>query len=140
MDAVLPGLLERAWKDRGWRVLVRSGSPERAAALDGHLWTYSDESFLPHGQAGDPFAARQPILLSAGAGNPNAAQALFLVDGADAAWADEAAQFARVVVLFDGGDDAARTAARAQWLAAKAAGHEVTYWQQSPAGRWEKKA
>ena len=30
--------------------------------------------------------------------------------------------------------------ARAQWTAAKSAGCPVTYWQQSPAGKWERKA
>jgi DNA polymerase-3 subunit chi len=30
--------------------------------------------------------------------------------------------------------------ARAQWKAAKADGATVTYWQQTNAGRWEKKA
>jgi len=44
-----------------------------------------------------------------------------------------------VLDLFDGGDDAALAAARARWKAAKAAGHELAYWQQGARG-WEKKA
>ena len=46
----------------------------------------------------------------------------------------------RIVYMFDGHDAGAVEHARVQWKAAKAAGCEVAYWQQSPEGRWEKKA
>jgi DNA polymerase-3 subunit chi len=44
-----------------------------------------------------------------------------------------------VLDLFDGGDEVAVAAARERWRAAKAAGHDLAYWQQGPRG-WEKKA
>ena len=47
LESVLPPLLEKSL-ERGWRVVVQSTSPERTEALDAHLWTYSDDSFLPH--------------------------------------------------------------------------------------------
>ena len=47
LESVLPPLLEKSL-ERGWRVVVQSTSPERTDALDAHLWTYSDDSFLPH--------------------------------------------------------------------------------------------
>ncbi|HEY5239474.1 MAG TPA: hypothetical protein VIJ62_13920, partial [Rhizomicrobium sp.] len=47
---------------------------------------------------------------------------------------------ARIVLLFDGHDSAALGNARAAWKDAKAAGHDVTYWKESPAGKWEKQA
>ena len=50
LERALPRLLERALAE-GHRVVVMTGSEERAAALDGHLWTYSEASFLPHGRA-----------------------------------------------------------------------------------------
>jgi DNA polymerase-3 subunit chi len=43
------------------------------------------------------------------------------------------------VVLFDGNDEAERDRARSWWTAAKAAGHEATYWQRSERGGWVKK-
>jgi DNA polymerase III subunit chi len=46
----------------------------------------------------------------------------------------------RGVIMFDGHDEDQLAAARAQWTALKAAGHEVTYWQQGPDRRWQKKA
>ena len=141
LESVLPGLLEKTL-ERGWKALVRAGSDERVAALDAHLWTFRDESFLAHGLAREPHAAEQPIVLTIDEANPNGAQALFLVDGAepkDWAGADLAAA-ARVVLIFDGRDPAALEAAREQWKQAKANGHAVTYWQQAASGKWEKRA
>src|SRR5882672_3789443 len=76
IESVLPSLLEKSL-ERGWRVVVQSTSPERTDALDAHLWTYSDDSFLPHAtwRAGD--AQDQPIILSVEEGNPNRANVRF---------------------------------------------------------------
>ena len=60
---MLADLLERTLK-RGWRAVVRSPDPQRLTQLDDQLWTYRDDSFLPHGLADEPMAERQPILLS----------------------------------------------------------------------------
>lgn len=136
LEDVLPALLERSL-ERGWRCAVQCGSPERRDALDGHLWTYSDSSFLPHGTDAQPNPARQPILITTGEDNPNGATVRFLVDGARIA---DAAPYMRVVHLFDGRDDEMVSAARDRWREAKAAGHSLTYWQQDETGRWLKKA
>jgi DNA polymerase-3 subunit chi len=42
--------------------------------------------------------------------------------------------------MFDGNDYEAVTSARARWKTYKAAGHDLTYWQQTDRGGWEKKA
>jgi DNA polymerase-3 subunit chi len=136
LEQVLPAMLEKVL-ERNWRAVVQAGSPERLEALDLALWTYRDDSFLAHGTAKDGHAADQPIFLSTGDDNPNAAGVRFMVDGAEA---QSFAGYARIVYLFDGRDTAALTSARQQWKTAKAAGCAVTYWQQSAAGRWEKKA
>src|SRR5512134_2599980 len=78
LDDVLPALLELSLK-RGWRAAVQATSEERVAALDTLLWTYREESFLPHGSARDGRASAQPIYLTAGDDNPNAAHVRFLV-------------------------------------------------------------
>lgn len=137
LETVLPPLLEKSL-ERGWRVVVQTGSAERVEALDAHLWTYRDDSFLPHGVAGAREAPDQPILLTAGPENPNAATVRFLVDGA--AFPDDAEAYDRLVLMFDGNDEEAVAAARLHWQEAKAKGYEATYWQQSEAGRWERKA
>ena len=138
LDDVLPGLIEKTL-ERGWRALIRADSAERADAIDTRLWTYSD-GFLPHAQAGDGDPARQPVLITVEEGNPNAANVLFLVGGAaPPGWDGEAAKaFTRIVLIFDGRDPAAVETARAAWTDAKASGHDVTYWKESPTGKWEK--
>ena len=137
LEAVLPTLLERSL-ERGWRAVVRATSDERVSALDDHLWTFSDESFLPHGTDREPDAAEQPIALTLADRNPNGAAVLFLVEGAPVP--EDATTYQRLVLLFDGNDEDALAAARAQWKGVKAAGHDATYWQQDARGRWEKKA
>jgi len=136
LEEVLPGLVERTL-ERGWRALIRCESAERAEALDTLLWTYDDASFLPHAQAGDGDSARQPVLITVEDDNPNAADVLFLVGGAALDWS-AAFGFTRVVTMFDGRDTAMLANARAAWKDAKSAGHDVTYWKESPAGKFEK--
>lgn len=140
LEQVLPTLLERTL-DRDWTAVVEATSPERVKALDDFLWTYSDESFLPHGTMGDGDPSEHPILLLAGPENPAGAQARFLIDGADASAAIAASPtpYERLMLLFDGRDDEAVAAARVQWKTLKAAGHGVAYWQETAEGRWERK-
>jgi DNA polymerase-3 subunit chi len=136
LERVLPALVERTL-ERGWRAVVQAGSEERVDALDTLLWTWREDSFLPHGTRRDGNAELQPVYLTTGTDNPNGATVRFLVDGAEA---DDLTGYERVVYLFDGRDAGVLETARERWKAAKAAGAQVTYWQQSPEGRWEKKA
>lgn len=137
LERVLPALLAKTLA-RGWRAVVEATSAERVAALDEHLWTYADDSFLPHGLATEADAAEEPIVLAIDAVNPNGAQVRFLVDGAVVP--DDPSGYARIVLIFDGADDAALARARAEWKKAKAHGHDATYWRQNEAGTWEKQA
>ena len=136
-EQVLPALVQKSL-ERGWRVVVQASSEERVEALDAHLWTWRDDSFLPHGTWRDPEAAEQPIVLTIDEKNPNGATVRFLVDGASLS--SDAGDYARVVLLFDGDDPDAADAARARWKEAKAAGTEVTYWQADEKGRWQRQA
>lgn len=136
LEDALPGLLERSL-GRGWRAVVQSGSLERRDALDAHLWTFRDDSFLAHGTDADEFSADHPVLLTTEATNPNRAAIRFLVDGAEPPPLEP---YERVVFLFDGHDETQIEKARGHWKAVKAGGHEATYWQQTPDRRWERKA
>ena len=133
LEQALPELLEKVLA-RGWKGLVRTREPARLEALDQLLWTWRDDSFLPHGLASEPHAPRQPVLLTTELENPNEAEALLLVDGAEPG---DLAGYARVMVLFDGADEAALATARAQWSALKASGADLSYWRQKGRG-WEK--
>jgi len=135
LDQALPELLEKTMA-RGWKAIVRARQPERVEHLDGWLWSYRDESFLPHAPAAEPGAARQPILLTTAFENPNGADALFLIDGAEPG---DLAGYARCVVLFDGADPEQLAVARGQWTAVKREGLPVSYWKQQERG-WQKTA
>ena len=137
LEGVLPNLLERSL-ERGWRVVVQGVSEERIEALDAHLWTYRDDSFLPHGTWREAEAAGQPVLLTVHDHNPNAANVRFLIEGAELP--ADTADYQRLVLIFDGDDEEALAAARLRWTAAKDAGFEVTYLQQDEQGRWGRKA
>ena len=137
LDGVLPALLERS-VERGWRVVVQGASEERMEALDAHLWTYRDDSFLPHGTWREAEAADQPVLLTMSESNPNGASVRFLIDGAPLP--PDAEAYERLVLVFDGEDDEAVAAARTQWAAAKSRGFAATYWQPDDSGRWVKRA
>jgi DNA polymerase-3 subunit chi len=137
VENVLPPLLEKSL-ERGWRVVVQATSQERADALDAHLWTYRDDSFLPHGTDREPDPASQPVLLTTRDHNPNRAEVRFLIDGVGVP--ADAAAYERIVLLFDGEDEDAVAAARERWTQAKAQGLAATYWQADEEGRWQRKA
>lgn len=140
LEKALPGLLEKSLS-RGWRAVVQAGSREQVEALDAHLWTYREDSFLAHGFAKDGTEAHQPVWLTHETDNPNDAKIRFLTGGAQI---DDPSRYDRIVYMFDGHDNSAVQHARTRWKFHKdadgAVGHAQTYWQQNANGGWEKKA
>ncbi len=139
IDQALPAILEKALA-HGLRVVVQAPSEERVEALNERLWTYSDESFLPHGAARDGEPRAQPIYLTSGEENPNGASLRILLSGVGAAPFTETAggAYERVILLFDGRDEEAKAEARKQWSLVKAAGAAPSYWREGEDGGWEK--
>ena len=141
LEKALPRLLELSL-ERDWQVCVQTRTEEKCAALNEALWNYSEDGFLPHGTAADGDAEYQPIYLTAGSENPNGAQIRFFVESAQIAPVLAATQepYQRIVIMFDGNDEAELNDARAQWKALKTAGANLAYHQQTETGGWEKKA
>ena len=137
LEDALPRLLGKTL-ERGWRAVLQGTTQARVDALDEHLWTFQEESFLPHGQAGGAREEEQPLILTVGDANPNRATVRFFVEGATPE--GDLSGYERCVMMFDGEDDAQLAEARKAWKALKADGHTVTYWQQTPRGGWEQKA
>jgi len=136
VSAVAP-LLEKCL-ERRWRVVV-AGNPETLERLDVALWTWRDDGFLPHALAGARSAgpaAAQPILLAPEADPVNGARIAMLLDGTEA----DGDRFDRCLVVFDGGDQTARSRARDQYRAAAARGVLARYFQQDSGGGWVEKA
>jgi DNA polymerase III subunit chi len=130
VEKALPQLLERVLAG-GHRALVMAASEERIEALANLLWTYNPESWLPHGTVKDGYAGTQPIWLTTLEENPNGAGMLVLTDGMSSS---RMGDFERCLDLFDGTNPEATAAARTRWSAAKAAGCELHYWQQTDSG------
>ena len=135
LERVLPTLIEKSL-ERGWRVVVQAASDERVEALDAHLWTFRDDSFLPHATWREAETAEQPVLLTVNDDNPNGAAVRFLIDGAPVP--ADADAYARIVLIIDGEDPDAVAVARERWSEGKARGFDVTYWQTDEQGRWQR--
>lgn len=134
LERVLPALLEKTL-ERGWRAVVETSSRQRAEAIDALLWSFRDDSFLPHGIAGEATDPEQPVLIAMDDGNPNAANVRFFVDRAVP---QSGEGYQRIVYMFSGHDTDAVGEARDAWKALKE-GNELTYWQQDENGRWVKR-
>ena len=135
IEGVLPGLLEKT-RQKGWRALVKL--PEsQLKAMDDYLWTYKEDSFLPHGRDDEPMAEQQPITLSSAAQTVQGHQAVFLIGGSEIA---DMLGLERAMVMINGRsqDDVRRE--RARWKALKGAGATLSYYQQNERGGWIKKA
>lgn len=120
----------------GWRVELRGTEPERMDWLDRQLW--SGDGFLPHGLAGGPHDARQPVLLTVpGQAPANDPACLMALDGVEVQ-AEEIQQLQRTCIIFDGGNGPALDRARDQWRTLTGAGVTAEYWSEE-SGRWERK-
>lgn len=124
--------------ENGWTVAVRGAHSAQLEALDVALWGGAADSFLPHGMAGGPQDADQPVLLTTQMQAANQPRCVMAVGGAEVE-ATEVAALERVCILFDGDDEAALARAREQWKTLTAAGASAQYWSEE-SGRWEKKA
>jgi len=134
VQGVLPGLLEKTVQ-KGWRALIKM-PPEQVQEMDDYLWTYKDDSFLPHGRDDEPQTEQQPITLTGVANDAEGYQAVFLLGGAEIENMDSVK---RCMVMINGRsqDDIQRE--RKRWKALKETDADLSYYQQNDRGAWEKK-
>jgi len=135
LEPALGQLLSKVLES-GKRAVVMASSTERVEALTKGLWTYRQDSFLPHGSAKDGHAEDQPIFLTHKPEAPNGASVLVLVDGAEAD--PPPAGVERILIMFDGQDQNALALAREAWKTHQANGEKLVYWQQTERGGWTK--
>lgn len=136
LEEALPRLLEKAY-ETGKKAILKIGNEERVDFLNSLLWSYNEESFLPHGSSKDGSAELQPIWLTAKDDNPNGAVFLFLVDGAEVE-VERMQEFERVFYVFDGGVENQIISARELWKKVKLSAMEAIYWQQEN-NTWKQK-
>ncbi len=126
LERVLPSIAEKVLAG-GERLLVVAEA-DLLARLDEQLWSYSKESFLPHGRER---GESQPVLLSE---TPEAANGAANIALADGRWREEALGFARTFYFFD---NDCREGAREAWRALKGRPEvEARYWKQDERGKW----
>lgn len=132
-ERAVPKLMEKALGS-GSKVVVMAAEEAALKTLSDALWTNDPASFLPHGKARDAQAAQHPIVLTLADENPNGADILCVLDGVSP---PSLPDYAKVLDVFDGSDDAAVAAARQRWARYKAEGHKLQYVKQQPGGGWK---
>ena len=137
LEQVLPKLCEKAYST-GKRIKIQLGTEERVSFVNSLLWTYNEESFLPHGSKKDGFSEEQPIFISADENNPNGAVLLVLADGAMPSL-EVLQQYERVLNIFDGTNETSLNAARNYWKQIRELNSDLHYWQQNERGVFEQK-
>lgn len=133
LERVLPKLLEKSYQG-GFKTRVKMASEEKAEWMNGMLWTYNPDSFLPHGTSNDGDGANQPIYLTAANDNPNEANLMVVTDGSTAEMNDNVK---RVLDIIDSADEQAVESARVRQQQYQAQGHAVSCVRQTATG-WEK--
>ncbi|MCD8498428.1 MAG: DNA polymerase III subunit chi [Alphaproteobacteria bacterium] len=77
-----------------------------------------------------------PVWLTLANDNANNADTLITLDVSGGDWPDG---FDLICLMFEGRDEASLNAARALWKTLQDKGADLTYWQQTAQGGWEKK-
>ena len=132
-EQVIVSIAEKVLGSDG-RLLVVADDEVLLARLERQLWDQGPTSFLPHGTAGGPDDARQPVLLSTSVDAPNQARNMLIADGL---WRDAALNFDRSFYLFDG--DTLEGARLAWKLLSGREGVERRYWARED-GKWVRKS
>jgi DNA polymerase-3 subunit chi len=131
-------LLEKAYS-AGNKVLFLVSSEDKAEELSEYLWSYKEESFLPHGTLKDGFKDKHPIFVTSDLSeNFNDANILVLADGVVLS-DKELDSYDRILNVFDGNSISAVEQARVFWKELKNSGSDLHYWQQNVNGAWTEK-
>ncbi len=136
LDKVLPQLMLKLINSGNRAVLLASDGAMLQEA-DALLWRFSTNKVVPHGTKEDGFTEEQPVYLTLQEENPNNANMLVVIGGAEPEYIDK---FDRCLDIFDGNNEAETAQARSRWQKYKEQDMELTYWQQNPKGAWEKAA
>ena len=107
-------LAEKAWQ-KGHRVYIHTDSSETARNLDDMLWTYRQDSFVPHALYGDRLnldaESLEPVLVGDGTAQPAEIDVLINLGETVPACAHNSGRVAEIV----GAGEAARRAGRIRY-------------------------
>ncbi len=107
-------LAEKAWQ-KGHRVFIHTDSKETARSLDDMLWTYRQDSFVPHALYGDRLKvdaeSLEPVLVGDGTTQPVDIDVLINLTETVPSFADKSTRVAEIV----GAGEEARHAGRIRY-------------------------
>lgn len=134
VDLAVALLLEKILKTEH-NAVVRAPNNDRLERLNNNLWSYKEDSFISHGTSEDGFTDKQPIYLSTEEENPNNADILLTISGAESS---DFSTYARVLDVFDASSNSIKNA-RERWKDYKSKGYPLAYYAYED-GKWLKKA
>lgn len=136
MEAAMARIIAKAW-ERGMRVCVVAADPHHAKHLDDFLWSHPSAGlFLPHGVAGAPQDALQPVLIATAPVEGNGATVAVM---ACERLLETPQRFDMVVEFVDGSQPDALRASRERFRRYRELGCAMEYWEQGDGG-WSRKA
>jgi DNA polymerase-3 subunit chi len=107
-------LAEKAWH-KGHRVFIHTDSRETARTIDDMLWTYRQDSFVPHALYGDRLnvapESLEPVLVGDGSAQPADIDVLINLSETVPPFAHTSARVAEIVA----GEESARRAGRIRY-------------------------
>ncbi len=115
--------------ERGRKVVVYAADPQALARFDQALWTFDPISFVPHVQAGDPLAARTPVVLTRDGNTEPDTPAMphhEVLINLDAQWPKFFSRFDFLMEVV-GTDDDDQAAGRARWKFYKERGYKLEH-------------
>lgn len=127
--SVIVRLLEKAHLS-GYNCLFFSHILERVEIVDKTLWTFSTNSFIPHGSKKLGFIDKQPIYLTNEYENPNNSEILIIVDSFDYSKFNK--NFKKIMMVFEDASQLEHIQVIYQDL--KNSNKNVNYWKQSATG------
>lgn len=127
-----PKLIEKIYYAKQ-RLVVIVEDQVMLAAIDNSLWTYSTKHFIAHATCNDPYPEDQPIYITDKLENPNNSTLIMVLGKVEL----DNFKADKYLYMFDGNDQTQLEFARNKWQKAKDSSN-VTYWQQSENGAWEK--
>ena len=113
-------LVDKAWR-LGHRVWIHAPDPEHAAALDERLWTFSQDSFLPHERDAEERDGACPVVIGAQPANGEERH-LLVNEGSE--MPDYAGRFTRIAEVVDQSPET-RAAGRTRYREYRDAGYEL---------------
>lgn len=132
LEKFLPKLLEKIIKQQK-RVIVVFKTETEVDFFDKVLWTYSTDSFLPHGTKSYKYHEQHPIWLTTSLENTNKANILIILSEA---LIQKTNEFEKLLDIFNGNDNKKVDEAQKRYNGYKKLDFFVNYWQQDSTGSW----